>query len=118
MRVTLDETGRVAGVKPVEGNPLLTRLSEDAIRKCTFSPTVVDGKPVPVTGILTVAFPPRRQAQNSVDKETFAAARASVPASVSCRREMSLRYSATLEDAILRLQFCRSCPPAADACRY
>jgi outer membrane biosynthesis protein TonB len=61
LRVTLDETGRVAGVKPIEGNPLLTRLSEDAIRKCTFAPTVVAGKPVAVTGILTVAFPPRRQ---------------------------------------------------------
>ncbi len=61
VRVTLDETGRVAGVKPVEGNPMLTRLCEDAVRKCTFTPTVVDGKPVPVTGILTVVFPPRRQ---------------------------------------------------------
>ena len=61
LRVTLDETGRVAGVKPIEGNPMLTRLSEDAIRKCTFAPTLVAGKPVPVTGILTVAFPPRRQ---------------------------------------------------------
>ena len=61
VRVTVDETGRVAAVSPVEGNPRLVRLAEDAVRKCTFTPTVVDGKPVPVTGILTVAFPPRRQ---------------------------------------------------------
>jgi TonB family protein len=60
VRVTVDETGRVTDVQPVEGQAALVKLAEHALRQCTFSPTLVDGRPVPVTGVLTLAFPPRR----------------------------------------------------------
>lgn len=54
--VVVDETGNVNSAKAVSGHPLLRNAAEAAARQAKFSPTVVSGKPVKVSGTLTYNF--------------------------------------------------------------
>jgi len=54
--VMVDESGRVTAASPVSGHPLLQQAAAQAARRARFAPTIEDGKPVPVTGVLTYKF--------------------------------------------------------------
>jgi TonB family protein len=55
--VDIDESGRVYKVADrCGGYPTLTKAAEEAARKARFTPTLVDGKPVKVTGLITYRF--------------------------------------------------------------
>jgi len=56
VRVTVDETGRVVSAEGVSGHPLLQQAAVQAARNARFSPTLLSGKPVRVTGVLTYNF--------------------------------------------------------------
>lgn len=60
--VLIDESGRVAQAKPVcGGHPTFNDVALIAARKAEFEPTVIDGKPVQTTGVITYNFvAPRR----------------------------------------------------------
>ena len=72
VEVLIDERGNVVWAKAVGGSyvdmttkerksgvhPLLISASESAARQAKFSPTLVDGKPVNVTGMITYTFVP------------------------------------------------------------
>jgi outer membrane biosynthesis protein TonB len=63
--VTIGLDGTVTRVKPVHlrarkrPDPKLEALWGDAIRKWSFEPTLVDGKPVPVCMTVTVNIDPQ-----------------------------------------------------------
>jgi TonB family protein len=59
VRVVIDETGRVISAKAVSGHPLLQAAAVAAARKAVFAPTLLSGKPVKVTGVLTYRFESR-----------------------------------------------------------
>jgi TonB family protein len=59
VRVVIDETGRVISAKAVSGHPLLQAAAVAAARKAVFEPTLLGGKSVKVTGVLTYRFEPR-----------------------------------------------------------
>jgi TonB family protein len=56
VRVTVDEEGNVIAAKAVSGHPLLQSAAVDAARAAKFKPTVVDGKPVRVSGVISYVF--------------------------------------------------------------
>lgn len=58
VRVTIDEQGNVIKAKAVCGHPVLGKASEEAAEKARFSPTILDGEPVSVTGIIVYNFVP------------------------------------------------------------
>jgi TonB family protein len=56
VRITVDEDGNVVAAKAVSGHPLLYTAAVDAARQSKFKPTLVDGKPVKVSGVISYVF--------------------------------------------------------------
>ena len=56
VQVTVDEEGKVVSARAVSGHPLLRQAAVEAARKARFSPTLLSGKPVQVTGTLFYNF--------------------------------------------------------------
>jgi TonB family protein len=56
VQVVVDEQGKVTSAKAVSGHPLLRASAEAAARQARFSPTVLSGRPVKVSGVVTYNF--------------------------------------------------------------
>lgn len=56
VRLLVDEKGRVVGAQAVSGHPMLRKAATKATRSWRFSPTLLSGQPVKVTGTVTVNF--------------------------------------------------------------
>ena len=56
VHVILDESGRVISAEAVSGPPLLQEVAVEAARAARFSPTLVSGQPVKVSGIISYNF--------------------------------------------------------------
>ena len=56
VQVTVDETGHVVSAQAVSGHPLLREAAVQAARRARLSPTLLSGKPVKVSGVLTYNF--------------------------------------------------------------
>jgi TonB family protein len=59
VEVTVDETGKVISAKAVSGHPLLQAAAVQAAYQARFKPTLLSGKAVKVTGVLTYEFKPQ-----------------------------------------------------------
>lgn len=55
-QIQVDEEGRVGEVRVLSGHPLLREAALAAVRQGKYSPTLLNGEPVPVTGTVTVVF--------------------------------------------------------------
>jgi protein TonB len=56
VQITVDESGRVVSANAISGHPLLQQAAASAVRGWRFSPTLLSGQPVKVTGTVTVNF--------------------------------------------------------------
>jgi TonB family protein len=56
VRVTVDEEGNVVGAEAVSGHPLLRPAAVDAARESKFKPTLVEGRPAKVSGVISYVF--------------------------------------------------------------
>ncbi len=56
VQITVDESGRVVSASAVSGHPLLQQAAVGAVRNWRFSPTLLSGQPVKVTGQVIVNF--------------------------------------------------------------
>ena len=56
VQVVIDESGQVISANAVSGHPLLQGSAVAAARQAKFSPTVLSGQPVKVTGIIVYKF--------------------------------------------------------------
>ncbi len=56
LEVSLDEEGNVQEVRILRGHPLLDDAAVQAVRQWKYSPTLLNGEPVPVVGTVTVVF--------------------------------------------------------------
>lgn len=59
VQVTIDESGKVISAKAVGGHPLLQAAAVQAAYGARFSPTMLSGQPVKVTGVITYNFLPQ-----------------------------------------------------------
>jgi TonB family protein len=56
VEATIDEKGDVVSATAANGHPLLRAAAVQAARASKFSPTILDGKPVKVTGVIVYNF--------------------------------------------------------------
>jgi TonB family protein len=56
LRAAIGEDGRVHAVSFISGDPILASAAEKAVRHWRYSPTLLDGNPVPTEVNITVAF--------------------------------------------------------------
>ena len=56
VQVLIDEGGSVVSAKVVSGHPLLATDSQRAAMQARFSPTLINGQPVKVSGVITYNF--------------------------------------------------------------
>lgn len=58
LKIQVDDQGRVIAAKTICGDQLVAKESEEALLKTTYKPTIVNGKPVPVTALAVYQFIP------------------------------------------------------------
>lgn len=58
VEILVDEKGNVVSATAVSGHPLLKQAAVEAAKNARFSPTMLSGKAVKVSGILTFNFTP------------------------------------------------------------
>jgi protein TonB len=56
LEVIVSDEGEVSDVKVLSGHPLLREAAVAAVRQWKYSPTLLNGEPVPVLGSVTVIF--------------------------------------------------------------
>ena len=56
VRVIINEEGMVIAAAAISGHPLLQSACVSAARDAEFAPTLIDGKPVKVTGVIKYEF--------------------------------------------------------------
>jgi TonB family protein len=56
VQILVDESGRVVSASAVSGHPLLQQAAVAAARQARFSPTLLSGQPVKVSGVITYNF--------------------------------------------------------------
>ena len=56
VQILVDEGGRVISATAVSGHPLLQQAAVAAARQARFSPTLLSGQPVKVSGVITYNF--------------------------------------------------------------
>jgi periplasmic protein TonB len=56
VQIVVDESGKVISAKAVSGHPLLLQAAVQAAYQARFSPTLLSGQPVKVSGIITYQF--------------------------------------------------------------
>jgi protein TonB len=54
--VVIDETGKVISAKALSGQPLLQQAAVQAAKEARFSPTLLSGQPVKITGQINYNF--------------------------------------------------------------
>ncbi|MGH9821491.1 MAG: TonB family protein, partial [Pyrinomonadaceae bacterium] len=56
VQVLVDENGDVISATAASGHPLLRAAAESAARDAKFSPTLISGQPVKISGVITYVF--------------------------------------------------------------
>jgi TonB family protein len=56
LKITVDQEGNVTDASVIEGHPLLDDAAISAVRQWKYSPTFLNGKPVPVMATVTILF--------------------------------------------------------------
>jgi protein TonB len=56
VEIIVSTDGRVESARVISGNPVLVQCSVDAARRWRFQPTLLNGSPVKVSGIITFVF--------------------------------------------------------------
>jgi periplasmic protein TonB len=56
VEVVIDTNGKVISAKAVKGPPLLLQSAEQAAKQARFTPTLLSGQPVKISGVITYNF--------------------------------------------------------------
>lgn len=56
LEINVDEEGNVGDVRVLQGNPLLVDEAVRAVKQWKYSPTLLNGEPIPVISAVTVEF--------------------------------------------------------------
>jgi TonB family protein len=56
VQILVDESGNVVSASAISGHPLLREAAVSAARQAKFSPTLLNGEPVKISGVLTYVF--------------------------------------------------------------
>jgi len=56
VQILVDELGKVISAQPVSGDPTLRPAAKQAAFQARFTPTVLNGQPVKIQGVITYNF--------------------------------------------------------------
>jgi len=56
IQILVDEQGKVVSAQAVSGNPMLTAAAKEAAMRARFTPTILNGVPVKIQGVITYNF--------------------------------------------------------------
>jgi protein TonB len=56
IQILVDEQGKVISAQVVSGDPRLSFAARDAAMRARFTPTVLNGQPVKIQGVITYNF--------------------------------------------------------------
>jgi len=56
VQILVDEQGRVISAQAVSGHPTLLHAAKEAALQARFTPTVLNGQPVKIQGVITYNF--------------------------------------------------------------
>jgi len=56
VQILVDEQGKVISAQPVSGHPTLLSAAKQAAFQARFTPTVLNGQPVKIQGVITYNF--------------------------------------------------------------
>jgi protein TonB len=56
IQIVVDEQGKVISAQVVKGHPMLNPAARDAAMRARFTPTVLNGQPVKIQGVITYNF--------------------------------------------------------------
>lgn len=56
IQILVDEQGKVISAQVVSGNPMLNPAAKEAAMRARFTPTVLNGQPVKIQGVITYNF--------------------------------------------------------------
>ena len=56
VQILVDEQGRVISAQTVSGHPMLVTAAKDAAMRARFTPTILNGQPVKIQGVITYNF--------------------------------------------------------------
>jgi len=56
LMATIDMEGNVADLKVMSGHPVLANAAVEAVKQWKYSPTILNGEPVPVQAVVNVVF--------------------------------------------------------------
>jgi protein TonB len=56
VQILVDENGKVLTAQPVSGHPTLLFAAKEAALRARFTPTVLNGAPVKIQGVITYNF--------------------------------------------------------------
>jgi protein TonB len=56
IQILVSEEGRVMSAQVVSGNPMLSSAAKDAAMRTRFTPTILNGQPVKIQGVITYNF--------------------------------------------------------------
>lgn len=59
VQVVIDKEGNVSAARAISGHPLLQAASVEAARRAKFWPTLLEGEPVRVAGVIAYHFLPQ-----------------------------------------------------------
>ncbi|HEX8118993.1 MAG TPA: TonB family protein, partial [Pyrinomonadaceae bacterium] len=79
VQVVVDEQGRVTSAQAVSGHPLLQRAAVEAAKQAQFSPTLLSGQPVKVSGVITYNFALTNGAASASESESTTTAAPPTP---------------------------------------
>jgi TonB family protein len=68
VQVTIDEEGNVIAAAAVSGHPLLRAAAVEAAKQAKFSPTLLSGEAVKVSGVIVYNFVPVTAAKNNEER--------------------------------------------------
>jgi Ca-activated chloride channel family protein len=112
VQVTIDERGRVISATALSGDPLLQAAAVAAARRASFTPTMLSGQPVKVTGVIAYNFDPSKRAS-----ATPSVVLSDMSAEEQKRQELEAKLNPTLIALIDRLQN-KNAKPSADEVKF
>jgi len=56
VQILVDEQGKVISTQIVSGNPMLTSAAKEAAMRARFTPTILNGQPVKIQGVIIYNF--------------------------------------------------------------
>ncbi|HWS89487.1 MAG TPA: TonB family protein [Pyrinomonadaceae bacterium] len=115
VQVVVDERGRVISARAVSGHPLLRQAAAAAARQAQFSPTLLSGQPVRVSGVITYSFNLSAAANDSTSAGELESVTAAPPDPEEQKRHEFLKRLHPLVAAVLeRLREGKGTPGEAE----